>query len=65
VVFNKAYQRPVFARVAVTEWELNPWQSPGIRLLINQRFFYDTPSGIREIASPDRLVRDASGRSSF
>jgi hypothetical protein len=35
----------------VTEWELNPWQSPGIRLLINQRFFYDTPSGIREIAS--------------
>jgi hypothetical protein len=26
-------------------------QSPGIRLLINQRFFYETPSGIPKIAS--------------
>ncbi|MDR9417330.1 MAG: hypothetical protein RI564_13700, partial [Gracilimonas sp.] len=41
----------VFARVAVTEWELNPKQSPGIRLLICQRLFYDIPSGIEEIAA--------------
>jgi hypothetical protein len=49
--------------VAVTEWELNPKQSPGIRLLICQRLFYDIPSGIEEIAASFDFIFKVSASS--